>query len=83
MRIIVAPQPDATTVSCSGYALSGSFSSAGHIPIVGLFVPALRRDLPSLGDVQGGQVALDDAAVETIVDKVGEAAEEALAGVVV
>jgi hypothetical protein len=36
-----------------------------------------------VGHVQGGQVALDDAAVEAIVDKVGEAAEEALAGVVV
>jgi hypothetical protein len=38
--------------------------------------------LPSVGHVQGGQVAFDDAAVEAIVDKVGEAAEEAFAGVV-
>jgi hypothetical protein len=38
--------------------------------------------LPSMDHVQGGQVALDDAAVEPIVDKVSDAAEETLAGVV-
>jgi hypothetical protein len=35
-----------------------------------------------VGDIQGGQVALDDATVETIVDRFGDAVEEALAGVV-
>ena len=35
-----------------------------------------------MGDVQGGQVTLDDSAAETIVDEVGDAAEETPAGFV-
>ena len=56
----------------------------GHFLIVGIFIASLKRDAFYLlqAHVQGAQIALVDAAIETIVDMVGDAAEETLAGIV-